>query len=123
MVVDTEFPSGDLPGIHNALRIEQDGVLPRLVEVQEHIKPFTVRGIAMSNTPGLQRWLRAVDIGGHIRVPVGLATLGRMFKSAVATCGWRAGTRRCRAPSDSLGRSRRVRTASCERNVRHGQSH
>jgi len=79
VVVDAEFPSGDLPGIHNALRIERDDAPPLIVEVQEHINPFTVRGIAMSNTSGLQRGLRAVDTGGPIRVPVGPATLGRMF--------------------------------------------
>lgn len=79
VVVDAEFPSGDLPGIYNALRIEQDDALPLIVEVQEHINPFIVRGIAMSNTSGLQRGLRAMDTGGHICVPVGLATQGRMF--------------------------------------------
>ncbi len=79
VVVDAEFPSGDLPGIHNALRIEQDHGPALIVEVQEHISPFTVRGVAMSNTSGLQRGLPVVDTGSPIRVPVGPATLGRMF--------------------------------------------
>jgi len=79
VVVDAEFPSGDLPGIHNALQIERDDGSTLVVEVQEHINPFTVRGIAMSSTSGLQRGLRVVDTGGPIQVPVGPATLGRMF--------------------------------------------
>jgi F-type H+-transporting ATPase subunit beta len=79
VVVDAEFPLGDLPGIHNALRIEQNGGTPLLVEVQEHTSPFSVRGIAMSSTSGLQRGLRVVDSGAPICVPVGRATLGRMF--------------------------------------------
>ena len=79
VVVDAEFPSGDLPGIRNALRIEQDNGSSLIVEVQEHINPFTVRGIAMTSTSGLRRGLQVVDTGSPIRVPVGPATLGRMF--------------------------------------------
>jgi len=79
VVVDAEFRSGELPGIHNALRIERDGARTLIIEVQEHISPFTVRGIAMSNTSGLQRGLPVIDTGAPIRVPVGRATLGRMF--------------------------------------------
>ena len=79
VVVDAEFPSGDLPGIHNALRIDQDHGAPLIVEVQEHVSPFTVRGIAMSSTSGLQRGLPVIDTGLPIQVPVGPATLGRMF--------------------------------------------
>ena len=84
VVVDVEFPSGDLPGIRNALRIEQIDDSSLVMEVQEHINPFTIRGIAMSSTSGLQRGLRTVDTGGPIRVPVGPATLGRMFN----VLGW-----------------------------------
>ena len=78
VVVDADFPSGDLPSIHNALHIQtDDGTL--VVEVQEHVTPRTVRGIAMGSTAGLQRGLPVVDTGGPIRVPVGPETLGRMF--------------------------------------------
>jgi F-type H+-transporting ATPase subunit beta len=79
VVVDAEFPSGDLPAIHNALRIERDGETALIVEVQEHISPFTVRGIAMSSTSGLQRGLPVLDTGEPIAVPVGPPTLGRLF--------------------------------------------
>jgi F-type H+-transporting ATPase subunit beta len=78
VVVDAEFASGDLPSIHNALNIRTEkGVL--VVEVQEHVTPHTVRGIAMGSTAGLQRGLPVVDTGTPIRVPVGRETLGRMF--------------------------------------------
>jgi len=77
--VDARFPSGDLPSIGNALRIEQDDSSALIVEVQEHTSPFVVRGIAMSSTSGLRRGLQVVDTGYPIRVPVGPSTLGRMF--------------------------------------------
>ena len=79
VVVDAEFPAGDLPGIRNALRIEREHAPPVIVEVQEHTNPFTVRGVAMSSTSGLQRGLPVLDTGKPIQVPVGPATLGRMF--------------------------------------------
>jgi F-type H+-transporting ATPase subunit beta len=79
VVVDAEFPSGNLPGIHNALRIDRGRGPALIVEVEEHISPFTVRGIAMSSTSGLQRGLPVVDTGTPIRVPVGAPTLGRIF--------------------------------------------
>ena len=77
--MDAEFPSGELPAIHDALHIARDDGSALIVEVQEHINPFTVRGIAMSSTSGLRRGLGVVATGGPIRVPVGPTTLGRMF--------------------------------------------
>ena len=79
VVVDAEFPSGDLPSIHNALVIETvDG--PELtLEVQEHIDTRTVRTVAMSTTAGLRRGLPVRDTGRPILVPTGQGTLGRMF--------------------------------------------
>jgi F-type H+-transporting ATPase subunit beta len=79
VVVDAEFPSGDLPSIYNALSVKRDDESTLLVEVQEHINPHTVRAIAMSSTSGLRRGLTVIDTGAPIRVPVGRATLGRLF--------------------------------------------
>lgn len=79
VVVDIEFPSGDLPGVHNAIRVEMNGSREVMVEVQEHLNTNTVRGIAMSDTSGLRRGTRAIDTGSPIKVPVGRQTLGRMF--------------------------------------------
>ena len=79
VVIDAEFASGDLPGIHDALTIQRDDGPELVLEVQEHIDPRTVRAIAMSSTDGLRRGLSVVDTGDPIRVPVGRPTLGRMF--------------------------------------------
>jgi len=79
VVVDAEFPSGDLPSIHNALIVERDEASDLVVEVQEHVDPRTVRAIAMGGTAGLRRGLRVRDTGAPIRVPVGRSTLSRVF--------------------------------------------
>jgi F-type H+/Na+-transporting ATPase subunit beta len=79
VVIDATFASGDLPGIHNALRVIRTDRPDLILEVQEHIDPRTVRAVAMDNTAGLRRGLTVIDTGGPITVPVGTATLGRMF--------------------------------------------
>jgi F-type H+-transporting ATPase subunit beta len=79
VVVDAEFASGDLPSIHNALVVQRADGPDLVIEVQEHVDPRTVRAIAMSSTAGLRRGLPVLDTGYPIRVPVGRATLGRMF--------------------------------------------
>jgi len=79
VVVDAEFASGDLPSIHNSLLIQRDDGPELTIEVQEHINPRTVRAIAMGSTAGLRRGLPVLDTGQPIRVPVGRATLGRLF--------------------------------------------
>ncbi len=79
VIVDVEFPTGDLPSIHNALSVHWNQDSPLILEVQEHVNANTVRTIAMSDTAGLQRGLTVVDTGEPIRVPVGRETLGRMF--------------------------------------------
>jgi F-type H+-transporting ATPase subunit beta len=85
-VIDVEFPPGDLPNIYNALEIKRpategsDGADDTLVvEVQQHLGNNWVRAVAMSTTDGLARGLDAVDTGAPITVPVGAATLGRVF--------------------------------------------
>ena len=79
VVVDAEFASGDLPSIHNSLLVQRDDGPELTIEVQEHIDPRTVRAIAMASTAGLRRGLPVLDTGHPIRVPVGRATLGRLF--------------------------------------------
>ena len=79
VVIDVSFPSGDLPSIHNALTIERENQSDLVAEVQEHIDTYTVRAITMASTDGLQRGLTVLDTGGPIKVPVGRATLGRIF--------------------------------------------
>ncbi len=79
VVVDVEFPTGDMPSIHNALLVHQDEAPDLILEVQEHINPRTVRCIAMGGTAGLRRGLPVSDTDQPIQVPVGSETLGRMF--------------------------------------------
>ncbi len=77
-VVDVEFPPEQLPEIFNALEIENEG--HRLIaEVEQQLGDNWVRAVAMDTTDGLRRGVTAVDTGAPIRVPVGPATLGRMF--------------------------------------------
>ncbi len=77
-VVDVRFEDGALPSIDNALTIPI-GERTLTVEVAQHIGDNTVRCIAMSSTDGLQRGTAVTDTGKAISVPVGRATLGRIF--------------------------------------------
>ncbi len=78
-VVDVAFPSGKLPHIFNALEIEWQGPHRIVVEVQQHLGPSRVRGVALQDTTGLGCGMRALDTGFPIRTPVGGSTLGRMI--------------------------------------------
>lgn len=82
-VVDIEFERGQLPEIFNAIKIEtvldNGNKLNLTLEVSNHLGDNLVRCIAMSSTDGLVRGLDAIDQGGPISVPVGDATLGRVF--------------------------------------------
>ena len=77
-VVDVHFEDGALPAIYNALEI-MVGERKLTVEVAQHIGDNVVRCIAMASTDGLKRGTDAVDTGRSISVPVGRATLGRIF--------------------------------------------
>ncbi len=77
-VVDVRFESDELPSILDGIRIEYDDI-KLTVEVAQHIGDNVVRCIAMSSTDGLVRGIDAVHMGGPISVPVGEATLGRIF--------------------------------------------
>ena len=78
-VVDIEFPSGQLPAIFNAVEIIREGELPLVCEVQQHLGNNWVRAVAMTTTDGLARGTAVRDTGAAITVPVGEATLGRVF--------------------------------------------
>jgi F-type H+-transporting ATPase subunit beta len=78
VVVDVEFEDEKLPAIYNALTVELDK--QRLVlEVAQHLSQSVVRAIALGPTDGLVRGASVTDTGAAISVPVGDATLGRMF--------------------------------------------
>jgi F-type H+-transporting ATPase subunit beta len=83
VVIDAIF-TGKLPEIYTALRIdipERDGAPARtlIAEVQQHLGDDRVRAVAMDSTDGLARGTDVVDTGQPITVPVGEATLGRLW--------------------------------------------
>jgi F-type H+/Na+-transporting ATPase subunit beta len=93
-VVDVEFPPNELPDIYNAVIIHADPSVqetvagsdghskegPRItLEVQQQLGNNWGRCVAMSPTDGVRRGSVAVDTGHPISVPVGKATLGRIF--------------------------------------------
>ena len=78
-VVDVEFPAEDIPELYEAIEVERSGQEPLVLEVQKHIGNNWVRTVAMDATDGLQRGVPAKATGAPIMVPVGPATLGRIF--------------------------------------------
>ena len=77
-VLDIRFSSSDMPELNNAIEIYNNGER-MIAEVAQHIGADVVRCIAMGATEGLKRGMEAVDLRKTISVPVGKATLGRMF--------------------------------------------
>lgn len=88
-VVDVEFEEGQVPDIFTALDVivddashdGADGRNPRriVLEVEQSLGNNWVRTVSMSPTEGLARGARVVSTGAPIQVPVGQATLGRIF--------------------------------------------
>jgi F-type H+-transporting ATPase subunit beta len=79
---DVEFDEDKLPPIYNAVRIvsEHKGVKINLTgEVQQHLGGGRVRCVALGSTDGLVRGQDCLDTGEPVKVPVGKATLGRVF--------------------------------------------
>lgn len=82
-VVDVKFPAGQMPKIYNALNIKSKDASGNEIsvtcEVQQLLGDNQVRAVAMSGTDGLVRGTEVIDTGRPISVPVGTATLGRIF--------------------------------------------
>jgi len=89
VVIEAAFP-GHLPEINHALELEfdedqteegDDGDSRRrlVCEVQQHLGDDRVRAVAMDSTDGVSRGSEIRDTGGPLSVPVGDATLGRLF--------------------------------------------
>ena len=82
-VVDVKFPNGQMPQIYNALTIKGKNEAGQDVsvtcEVQQLLGDTQVRAVSMSTTDGLVRGMEVTDTGAAITVPVGAATLGRIF--------------------------------------------
>jgi F-type H+-transporting ATPase subunit beta len=78
-VVDVEFPPERLPQIYDAVEVPRQGQPALVLEVEKHLGNNWVRCVAMDTTDGLQRGLPVIATGAPIQVPVGPATLGRIF--------------------------------------------
>ena len=76
-VVDVEF-TGEIPEIYNALTV-MNGDIKVTLETEQHLGGGVVRSVAMDTTDGLARGMEVTDTGDPISVPVGSATLGRIF--------------------------------------------
>ena len=75
-VVDVEFPAGQIPGIYDALIIDD---VDLTLEVQQQLGDGVVRTIAMGSSEGLKRGMSVTNTGLPISVPVGEKTLGRIM--------------------------------------------
>ena len=82
-VIDARFPSGKLPRIYNALKVQGTNSAGNEVsvtcEVQQLLGDNQVRAVAISSTDGMVRGMDVIDTGAAISVPVGTCTLGRIF--------------------------------------------
>lgn len=79
---DVEFAEDSLPAIYNAVKIQSEtkGVKINLTgEVQQQLGGGRVRCVALGSTDGLIRGQECIDTGKPVTVPVGEATLGRVF--------------------------------------------
>jgi len=82
-VLDIAFPPGKMPNIFNAVVVrgknEAGQEISVTCEVQQLLGDHCVRAVSMSGTDGLMRGMDVADTGNPLTVPVGQATLGRIF--------------------------------------------
>ncbi|KAD7117106.1 hypothetical protein E3N88_04374 [Mikania micrantha] len=82
-VLDVAFLPGKMPNIYNAMVVKGRDTVGQPInvtcEVQQLLGNNQVRAVAMSATDGLTRGMDVIDTGAPLSVPVGGATLGRIF--------------------------------------------
>ena len=78
-VIDVAFEAGELPSLEEALVVHWDQPESLIIEVQAHLDPRTVRGVALQATAGLKRGVPVRATGSPVTVPVGDAVLGRLL--------------------------------------------
>ncbi|TYI10637.1 hypothetical protein ES332_A09G155200v1 [Gossypium tomentosum] len=82
-VLDVAFPLGKMPNIYNALVVKGQDTAGQKInvtcEVQQLLGNNQVRAVAISATDGLTRGMEVIDTGAALSVPIGGATLGRIF--------------------------------------------
>ncbi len=79
VVIRAKFPEDQVPEIYNAIEIPLENGGRLVCEVQQQLGNGVVKAVAMGSTDGLRRGLEIIDTGRPIAVPVGPATLGRVF--------------------------------------------
>jgi F-type H+-transporting ATPase subunit beta len=79
VVVDVEFPEGELPALYTALHIQRPDRDLITLEVQQHLGDNIVRTVSMNPTEGLTRGAEVINTESPITVPVGEETLGRLL--------------------------------------------
>ena len=80
-VVDVDFGE-TLPDIYTALEVmngQGEKQKKLILETEQHLGGGVVRTVAMDTTDGLSRGMEVTNTGVPISVPVGSATLGRIF--------------------------------------------
>ncbi|CAN5365657.1 F0F1 ATP synthase subunit beta [soil metagenome] len=97
VVVDVEFSDGNLPAIYNALTLQHDEKTITL-EVAQHLSESSIRAISLGSTDGIERGTEVTDTGAPISVPIGDATLGRMFNVTGQPIDGKGGTFKQTAP-------------------------
>src|SRR5438132_13200793 len=83
-VVDIQFSRETMPGIYDALLLEEDATNPLVekeltFEVEQQLGDGVVRCIALGSSDGLRRGMKVKSTGAPISVPVGKGTLGRIM--------------------------------------------
>src|SRR5256885_7791393 len=83
-VIDIEFPREAIPGIYDALVLEDSGEKSLAekgltFEVEQRLGDGVVRCIALGSSEGLRGGMKVKSTGKPISVPVGKGTLGRIM--------------------------------------------
>ena len=78
-IVDVKFKDEHLPELLTALYIDLGNEKRLVLEVEQHIGDDVVRTVSMGPIEGLVRGMEVISTEKPIEVPVGRATLGRMF--------------------------------------------
>jgi F-type H+-transporting ATPase subunit beta len=79
VIVDVDYPLAQLPAIGHAVVVERPGRPPLTMEVHAYAGPATARCICLESPEGMRRGLRVRNTGAPVMLPVGQATLGRVF--------------------------------------------
>lgn len=79
VVIDVKFPDKEIPQIYDALTTQLPDKTELMLEVQAVLENNTVRTVALGAVEGIRRGQEVTNTGSQVEVPVGDATLGRIF--------------------------------------------